>query len=48
MPTWMRSFGLLRRIGIEATGIYGAGLLRYMQKAGVEVLEVTTPDVRNA
>ena len=23
---------------------YGAGLLRYMQKAGIEVLEVTTPD----
>jgi transposase len=40
----MRSFGELRRIGVEATGTYGAGLLRYMQSAGVEVLEVTTPD----
>jgi transposase len=40
----MRSFGQLQRIGIESTGTYGAGLLRYMQKAGVEVLEVTTPD----
>jgi transposase len=44
MLTWMRSFGPLQRIGIEATGTYGAGLLRYMQNAGVEVLEVTTPD----
>src|SRR6476620_6185191 len=44
MLTWMRSFGQLRRIGVEATGTYGAGLLRYMQNAGVEVLEVTTPD----
>ena len=44
MLTWMRSFGQLRCIGVEATGTYGAGLLRYMQNAGVEVLEVTTPD----
>jgi transposase len=47
MLTWMRSFGSLQRIGIEATGTYGAGLLRYMQNAGVEVLEVTTPDRRD-
>jgi transposase len=40
----MRSFGHLQRIGVEATGTYGAGLLRFMQRAGVEVLEVTTPD----
>ncbi len=44
MLAWMRSFGQLRCIGVEARGTYGAGLLRYMQNAGVEVLEVTTPD----
>jgi transposase len=44
MLAWMRSFGQLRRVGVEATGTYGAGLLRYMQAAGVEVLEVTAPD----
>jgi transposase len=44
MLAWMRSFGSLQRVGIEATGTYGAGLLRYLQYAGVEVLEVTTPD----
>jgi transposase len=44
MLAWMRSFGTLLRIGIEPTGTYGAGLLRYMQTAGIEVLEVTTPD----
>jgi transposase len=44
MLAWMRSFGQLRCIGIESTGTYGAGLLRYMQNAGIEVLEVTTPD----
>ena len=41
---WMRSFGELDRVGIESTGSYGAGLLRFMSKAGIEVLEVTTPD----
>lgn len=44
MLAWMRSCGQLRRVGVEATGTYGAGLLRYLQNAGVEVLEVTTPD----
>jgi transposase len=44
MLAWMRTFGELQRIGIECTGSYGAGLLRYIQAAGVEVLEVTTPD----
>ena len=33
MLAWMRSFGELRRIGIESTGSYDAGLLRYMQQA---------------
>lgn len=44
MLAWMRSFGALKRVGIECSGSYGAGLLRYMQTAGVEVLEVTAPD----
>lgn len=44
MLTWMRSFGDLQRIGVECTGSYGAGLLRYMQVAGVDILEVTAPD----
>ena len=44
MLAWMRSFGELQRIGIESTGSYGAGLLRFMQQANVTVLEVTTPD----
>src|SRR4029077_13637911 len=44
MLAWMRSFGELQRIGVESTGSYGAGLLRFMQQAKVAVLEVTTPD----
>src|SRR6202167_6141867 len=44
MLAWMRAFGDLQRIGVESTGSYGAGLLRFMQHAGIAVLEVTTPD----
>lgn len=44
MLNWMQSFGQVRRIGIERTGTYGAGLLRYFQQFDVEILEVTTPD----
>jgi transposase len=44
MLAWMRTFGELRRIGIESTGSYGAGLPRYMQAAHVEVMEVAASD----
>nr|GLK34569.1 hypothetical protein GCM10017611_14170 [Rhodococcus wratislaviensis] len=44
MLRWMRSHGDLARIGVECTGSYGAGLLRFLDNAGLEVLEVTAPD----
>ena len=47
MLTWMRSFGPLRRVGVESTGSYGAGLLRFLQRSGIEVLEVTAPDTQD-
>lgn len=47
MLAWMHSFGSLRRVGVESTGSYGAGLLRFLQQAGIEVLEVTTPDAQD-
>lgn len=47
MLIWMRSFGDLQRVGIECSGSYGAGLLRYLQTAGVEVLEVVTAPDKN-
>ena len=43
MLAWMGSFVEVQRIGIESTGSYETGLLRFVQKAGVEILEVTTP-----
>lgn len=30
MLAWMASFGTVKRIGVECTGSYGAGLLRYL------------------
>jgi transposase len=47
MLAWMRSFGEVQRVGVESTGSYGAGLLRFLQQAGVEVLEVTAPDTHD-
>ena len=41
---WMRSLGELQRVGVESTGTYGAGLLRHLQAACIDVLEVTAPD----
>jgi transposase len=41
---WMRGFGDLRRVGVEGTGSYGAGVTRHLTDAGVEVLEVDRPD----
>ncbi len=34
MLAWMQSFGEVQRVGIESTGSYGAGLLRFLQQAG--------------
>jgi len=44
MLTWMTSFGRVSRVGVECSGTYGLGLLRYMQSSGIDVLEVTAPD----
>lgn len=41
---WMRSFGDVRRVGVEGTGSYGAGINRHLSEAGIEVLEVFRPD----
>jgi transposase len=41
---WLGSFGLLVRVGIEGTGVYGAGLASFLQAAQVELVEVDRPD----
>lgn len=41
---FLASFGTLRRVGVEGTGSYGAGLSRYLRSSGVEVVEVDRPN----
>jgi transposase len=41
---WLRSFGMLERVGVEGTGSYGVGLTRVLLAAGVEVVEVLRPN----
>ena len=44
MLPWFRSHGELLRVGVEATGSYGAALTRHLALCGIPVLEVTGPD----
>ncbi|MGO4615751.1 transposase [Nocardia sp. 2YAB30] len=44
---WAKSFGTLRRAGVEGTSSYGTALTRYLQEAGLLVLEVNQPDKGN-
>ena len=42
--SWLESHGELTKVGVEGTGSYGAGLSRYLRKAGVAVVEVDRPN----
>ena len=48
MLAWMRAFGDLQRMGVESTGSYGAGLLRFMQQAGLRFSRSQPPTSRIA
>ena len=41
---WMRQHGALESVGIEGTGSYGAGIMRFLNAAGVTTHEVDRPD----
>jgi transposase len=41
---WARGLGTVQRFGIEGTGSFGAGLSRWLQEQGQEVLEVNRPN----
>jgi transposase len=43
---WLRSFGQLAKVGVEGTGSYGSGLARFLETAGVQVVEVNRTDRR--
>ena len=44
---WLRHHGTIVRVGVEATGSYGAGLTRHLLAAGVSVVEVIPPRRRS-
>lgn len=44
LSSWMQSVGELRRVGVEGTGAYGAGLARHLAGRGLEVIEVDRPN----
>lgn len=41
---WLESWGLVRRVGVEGTGSYGAGLARHLATAGIMAVEVNRPN----
>jgi transposase len=41
---WLRTFGTLLIVGVEGTGVYGAGLAHHLAEEGVAMLEVDRPD----
>lgn len=41
---WLRSFGVVVKVGVEGTGSYGAGLVRYLSASAVTVVEVARPN----
>lgn len=41
---WLQGFGVLLLVGVEGTGVYGAGLARHLQAQGVAMVEVDRPD----
>jgi hypothetical protein len=41
---WLRAFGTLVVVGIEGTGVYGAGLARHLAGQRVVMIEVDRPD----
>jgi transposase len=44
MLEWLGSFGIVDKVGVEGTGAYGAGLARFLCRAGVDVIEVDRPN----
>jgi transposase len=40
LVAWLRGFGEIVKIGVEGTGSYGAGVARYVARAGIAVVEV--------
>ena len=44
LRAWIDSHGTVIVVGVEGTGVYGAGLCRYLTDGGVHIVEVDRPD----
>jgi transposase len=44
LRTWIDTHGSVTVVGIEGTGVYGAGLARHLTAGGVHIVEVDRPD----
>src|SRR5690606_1567451 len=44
LQTWIGTHGVVMVVGIEGTGVYGAGLARHLTAGGVRIVEVDRPD----
>ncbi len=44
LEAWARSFGMVEIVGIEGTGVYGAGICAHLCASGLQVVEVDRPD----
>jgi len=40
---WLRSYGSVKRVGVESTGAYAAALVRALLTSGIDVVEVNQP-----
>ena len=38
--SWLAGFGPVTKVGVEGTGAYGAGVARFLTRAGVQVIEI--------
>lgn len=47
LERWARSFGPVEIVGIEGTGVYGAGICAHLTASGLHVVEVDRPDRRS-
>jgi transposase len=41
---WLTGFGRVILLGVEGTGVYGAGLAEHCQRRGIRLVEVDRPD----
>ncbi len=44
LADWLAAHGRVQRVGVEGTGVYGAGLARSLTAADIELVEVDRPD----